>query len=594
MSQPAGSEHDALATGNGTTAEVGNRSCGTHARSHAGASIAGQPLTHGLSAEALAHADRVAHAARTLLHHDSSDDEPPADPAQVGAAGKSVPITAADNEAALSHRSHDRAGADAAIANLLQPALTHADQRHNVAGLPHGMQRDFGAPVAGLPAASSLQNGGGVCNSHAVGEAEAIATHPDAMELTLKLSSSSEGPAATDRRAGSANALGSAVGLTAPTQPPLTLLLTPASSPTQSSAEPGGSAAPGSAADGTAIDEPLTLVLSPGSSREQGSRDQPVGATASGADGINAGALQLALSMNSGQPQQARSAGSDEHINAQMSGPSMPSGIAAEPQNSQPQNSNVGCSAPRSEAALSASAHHSAGQQSAMPEQAAQAAPTDDGARGPGSSAGTPGATIPTPSSGIDAVGPASAAPAQNRTPEESPLHLAQRTPGPAPLSRVPPTPHTGAALRAAVAPEATPSGGSSRGRDSAGGGLVPRPARRRVSSLLARASSDRASTPQVDGMHAAASQGARPTAAGGARRWAQGGDLPTLAEAVDGPGTVRLRNPPPTQVCCFLRKHCKPPILQGMLSEPLLIGAAAQQRQAADWAQLAQSLCYH
>jgi len=587
-----------LAIGTGTTAEVNDRNGGTHPWPDAGAATVGQAMTHGLSAEALAHADRVAHAARTLLHHDSSDDEPPADTLLVNTTVESVPIKgtkseAAVTETALSHKSDERAGADAAVANPSQPALTHADRRHDVARLPDGMQPEARSPTAGLPAPDSLRNGVSVCHGHIGAEAEAIATHPEAMELTLKLSSSSEGPAATDRAPGSANAaaiaggFGSTMGLTAPaSQPPLTLLLTPASSPTQSSAELGASAAAGAAPG-----QPLTLVLSPGSSREQGSRDQPVGATASGADAGSAGALQLALSSSSGQAQQARSANNGEHVNAQLSAPSMSSGAAAEQQSSQPLDSSVNCSAPRSEAALSASAQHSAGQQSATPGQAAQAAPSDDGARGPISSAGTPGAAIPTPSTVINADGPASAAPTHNKTPEESPLHLAQRTPGLAPLSRVPPTPHTGAALRAALAPEVTP-GGSSRVRDFAGGNPAARPAKRRMSSLLARASSDRAGTPQDGGIHAAPAQQSRPTAAGGARRWGYQGDLPTLAEAMDGPGTVRLRNPPPTQVCRILCKYCEPHIVQGMLSEPLLIGAAAQQGRAPEQAKPAQQLC--
>ena len=568
--QDAVSEQAALATGNATTAaEVGDRTGSKHPLLNAGASIAGQAKTHGLSAEALAHADRVAHAARTLLHNDS-DDEPPADPLQMDAAVKSVPIMgtesgAAVTEAALSHSSNEWAGADAAAVNPLQPALTHMDRRHDVARrVPDRIPREFSAPVAGLPPPSSLQNGGGSGHAHVGAEAEVIATHQDAMELTLKLSSSSEGPAAADRAPGSANAaaiagaFGSAVRLTAPSQPPLTLLLTPASSPTQSSAELGASAAAG-----TATGEPLTLMLSPGSSREQGSREQPVGATAGGADASadarNAGALQLALSSSSGQAQHARSAGgSGEPVNAPSSAPSMPSNEAAAPQTSQPRYSSVDCSAPQLDAASSASAQHSAGQQSATPAHVAQAPPSDDGARGPGPSAGTPGGTIPTPTTSVIAVNLAPPAPAQSRTPEESPLHLAQRTPGPAPLSRVPPTPHTSsAALRAALAPEATPGGGS-RGREFAAGGPAARPARRRVSSLLARASTDPASMPQDGGSHAAAHR-SRPTATGGARRWGQQGDLPTLAESVIGPGTVRLRNPPPTQVRRILRKHCKP-----------------------------------
>ena len=381
--QDGGSGHAALATGNGTAAEVGDRARSKQLLPYAGASSARQAPAHGLSAEALAHADRVAHAARTLLHNDS-DDEPPAGPARLDAAVEPVPfagteVAAADSEAAQSQKRTHRAVADAAgtVVNPVHPALTHAARRHDGDGMQNGtLKPELSSVPAGLPEPSSLANSGGVYNNRSGRDAEVIATHPDAMELTLKLSSSSEGPVGTDRAAGSANAaafasaFGSAVGLTAPSQPPLTLLLTPASSPTQSSAEPGGCAPPA----GTATGEPLTLVLSPGSSREQGIAGLPLGAAASDADVKDAAPFQLVLSSSSGQAQHAPAAGGDGHATVQMSASSIPSGVADEQRNSQPPESSADCSAPRSEPALSALGQHSAGQQFATPVQPAEAA----------------------------------------------------------------------------------------------------------------------------------------------------------------------------------------------------------------------------
>ena len=474
-----------LAVSKGSIPDV----AGGSADSGMGARVtAGRGLIHGISAEALAHADRVAQEARALLHNDS-DDEPPS------------------------------------------------------SRLPH-------AADASLPVPSSLQQGSGACNGRVSGPGDKIATQTDAVELTLKLSSSSDQHGTVPDSTNTADPAGPSGKAVWPvaiqSQPPLTLRLTPVSSPTQSSAGPVGRAAAGPLADG----EPLTLVLSPGSSREHGSHQQQPGAAAARANIEAPETLDLMLSSVSDPAAQMHPAGSSRFASAQPLAPTMPSGGSTQRTDSQPPHSSAGPGAsgtgllPRPDAVPFKAAQHSSGQQPTAPSQTAEAA-SANGTPVSGSPVITPDAATPAPALGMDVAGPTTAAIASNRTPEESPLHLAQRTPGPAPWSRVPPTPHTGAALRTALAPERT-SGGSSRG--VAGSGRGKQPAKRRMSSLLARASTDHAGTPTV-GQHAAAADRARATAGIRGRHWGGQRSLPTLAEAPDGPGTVRLRNPPPTQV---------------------------------------------
>ena len=357
-------------------------------------------------------------------------------------------------------------------------------------------------------------------------------------ELTLKLSSSSD-------HAGSAGAAGVApVGplangsampaesgfpaASATSEPPLTLVLTPNTAPTPSSTEAGLSLAatvPGP------VGEQLTLVLSPdSSSRARGTQQHPSqanpGANATGAGGV---ILDMVLSSDSGAAHLPHADASSEIISVEAT-PLDPSFSCVRQQNtSQPDRFSTEQQLLRNspDAHVEGTARPVGVQSSA--KQCVRAGGTQRTAAS--SPAGTPEAPIPLPQGGMQPAGPETGGSVWRRTPEESPLPLGQPMPAPLPRSATLPMPRTGALLRAALAPEGAPG---------TGGGQVGRNVRRRMSSLLARASSDHLGTP--DGPHAAA-------AGRGAQRWGQKSGLSTIREAPDGPGIACLREPPPTQV---------------------------------------------
>ena len=545
------------------------------------------------TAVAIARAERIAQDTRALLHHDS-DEEPQKASAVSGDAMRGGAAFASNREfepdVAARAEAEDTllrptavAGTDLAVALATAPRHSgivngiHAGRWTATAAkarFPAGsghMQCGHDGASSGnelyslsqhvrLPAPSFSLVNDGTHRQQADGQADEEPTLGGSRELTLKLSTSSN----HDGSAGAAAAAlvgvpaeGAMIadfagfpGASAPSEPPLTLVLTPSSVPTQSSAEERLSAA---AVVPTAGGEQLTLVLSPeDSSRVRGRMPQET--SLSDGHAGSGGSLHMVLSSASGPAQLPRADGRSGDVPSQMTAPgpspsssvhqhstSQPVGSSAEQQQQQQQQLQQR-SVPSAQLDMTprrAGPEHS----STRSVRAAEAS----GESASKSLVATPEAPSPAPQTGMLAAGPDFGGSAWRRTPEESPLPLGQPTPGPLRRPGSLPTPRTGASLRAALAPEGAPV---------TGGGPAGRSVRRRMSSLLARASSDHVNTPDV-GPHPATAERARGGAQHGARRWGVKAGLATVREAPHGPGFASLREPPPTQVRAACMSEC-------------------------------------
>ena len=548
-----------------------------------------------LTAEAIERADRIAQDARALLHHDS-DDEPLKAAAEDGNARREIPAIGGSHEA----ERHAAAQLEVALGPSLpaapaarEHASSHATAVRRSSGIEGGIVggRQTATTAGGELAAASrrIQNGRNALPADHAGfprsrpgflpdssfsqydsdqqkqhDNEQVDVEPTpggSRELTLKLSLSGNqngsadaagavpvGTAAVDAMRGE---FAGFAGASAPSEPPLTLVLTPASGPTQSSTEGLGAAAAAPDRGG----EQLTLVLSPdGSSRGRDRSSQRSGLVAdAGSDSIGAGrgSSNMVLSSGCSPALLPHADGRSEAITGDPAAPGLSTSSVRHQQNSQPENSSgaqqpqQGVSIPRVDRTARPVGSQDSPLNTVSGAESGSKPASDSPAR-------TAEGQSPAPQGGVQGAGPESGGSARRRTPEESPLPLGQSMPALRLSSGSIPAPGKGTLLRSALVPEGTPGGGGG------GGGHPGRSVRRRMSSQLARASSNRPGYSTELAPHDATGDRARGQPARGAQRWQLqgGGGLSTVREAPDGPGRASLRNPPPTQACIALARR--------------------------------------